>query len=180
MPAVKSEVERPLMTPSQLSQTAEFRQLSPKMATWVLSYVQNYLDTGTFDPLVATNAAYKCSTEGNARTFGFQLLANAKINRTLNRFFGYTPEQAFREQVEKAIYKRKISVAQVQALKLFADVNGFGSDSLPKSNGYVPIAERESGPEPRFKAGDIVLVDGVKHHVTKVDANGRATEGEPL
>jgi len=161
--AIRREVNQQLNA-YELSQTVEFGHLSPKMATWVLTYVQNYLDTGTFDPLAATRASYECATEESARTFGYQLMANPKVLITLNRFFGNSPEQSFLEQVEKAIYSRKLSVAQVDALKLYSNLQGWSSGikwsglSKPKDAAEEPSVQA-------FPIGAIIVQDGKKYQV---------------
>lgn len=46
--AIQSEAR---MNVYELSLTPEFNRLSPKMAMWLMAYVQNFIDTGAFDPL---------------------------------------------------------------------------------------------------------------------------------
>lgn len=74
------------MTPYELAQTDEFDCLTPKQAVWLLAYVQNFTDTGVFDPTVATAAAYDCKNSESERTFGYHMLANPKIKKALQRF----------------------------------------------------------------------------------------------
>ena len=175
MATINQEINQRL-TLAELQDTMEYRHLSPKMGSWLSAYVQKFLDTGTFDPLCATQAAYKCNTPETARTFGYQLLANPKIILALNRFFGTTPEQAFLKSVEKAIYNRRLTNAQVRALELDCKVHGF-DNSLPKKNGYVPISQRPR----KYKVADIATRDdGKKFRVTAVTADGRLTAGDPI
>ncbi len=174
-PAIRPEVKQH-MTAHELSQTIEFGHLSPKMATWVLSYVQNFLDKGTFDPLTSTKAAYQCATEESARTFGYQLMAHPKILLTLNRFFGDSPEQAFLKQVEKAIYRRRLTIAQIRALELLCRVNGWANGmphskdiklSLPESDENEIDADESSVEHAAqlFPIGAVIVQDGRKYQV---------------
>jgi hypothetical protein len=183
----------PRMSLAELSQTVEFGHLSPKMAVWVRTYVQSFLDTGTFDPLVATQAAYECTTEASARTFGYQLLAHPKIILVLNRFFGTSQERASIRQVERAISNRRLSVAQIQALRLYSDLQGWSSGikcsgpSKPKAESGEPhVIDRgpTEGP-PKFYVGQRVTQrddEGVLHtgQVLAIDAEGKPTQIEEI
>ena len=143
----QSQVET-RMSLYDLTQTAEFGHLSPKMAVWIMNYVQHFIDTGTFDPLAATMAAYSVKNEENGRILGYQLLGNLKIITVLNRFFGRTPEQSFLKQVERAIHKRKLTVAQVTALRFYAELNGWSSGINWPDSSKTKIADALGGSEP--------------------------------
>ena len=172
--AVQPEVNQ-RMNAQELSQTVEFAHLSPKMAAWVLAYVQSFLDTGTFDPLSATKASYHCSNDESARTFGYQLMANAKILLTLNRFFGESPEQSFLKQVEKAIYSRRLTIAQVRALELLCRANGW-ANGIPRSKN-IKLSEPEVAEDAEadessvalaaqlFPIGAVIVQDGKRYEV---------------
>lgn len=123
---VKTQLDTaPRMTVLELSRTSAFSHLSPKQATWIMFYCQGYLDTGSFDPVAATKAAYNCANNESARTFAYQLMSHPKILICLNRFFGETPEQSFLDQVEQACFNKKLTVAQVEALKLYSNLKGW-------------------------------------------------------
>src|SRR5580692_4129934 len=107
-----------------LALTPEFSHLSSKMGAFVLAYVQALIDTGAADPLAAVKASYDCGSDESARTLGYELLANPKVILTLNRFFGVSPDEAFLKMVERAIYNPNISVAQIEALKLYSAIHG--------------------------------------------------------
>lgn len=190
-PATQSEAQR--MSLDELTHTVEFAHLSPKMATFVRTYVQTFLDTGTFDPLLATKTGYDCKSDLSARTFGYQLLSNAKIILCLNRFFGSSPEEAFLRQVEKAIYSRKLTIAQVRALELQCKLNGW-ENGIPRSRDlHMTGPETDDEPQPKaetssaqkFHVGQLVTQRdgaGVLHtgKVVAIDAAGLPTRFEEL
>jgi hypothetical protein len=174
----------------ELAATIEFAHLSPKMANWVRAYVKNYIDSGKLDPTTATKAAYDCRSDETARTFGYQLIGNPKIILALNRFFGNSPEQAFLKEVERAIYNRKLTVAQVRALELLCRVNGW-ANGLPRSTdirvGAQNEPEENTAPavppqtsRPRFRVGDLCTQNGQTFRVTSVDANGQPLTAEEV
>jgi hypothetical protein len=122
--AVQPETEQ-RMSFYDLVCTPEFKQLSPKMGQFVLTYLQSVLD-GEADALAAVKAAsYNCKSDENGRILGFQLLASPKIILVMNRFFGVSPTEAFLKQVRKAISNKKLTIAQVRALELYSNINGF-------------------------------------------------------
>jgi hypothetical protein len=125
MPVKTQSEARRQISVYELSETPAFKCLSPKQAIWILTYCQHYLDTGELDPLGATKAAYECAKEEYARTFAYQLLSHPKIVVCLNRFFGETPERSFLDQVERACLNKKLTVAQVDALKLYGELRGW-------------------------------------------------------
>jgi hypothetical protein len=151
----------------QLSETVEFRQLTPKQQLWLATYTQCFIDTGVFDPVAASVTAYDCGSAEVARITGYKVLANSKIILALNRFFGDSPEEAFLKLVERALYSRKISPSRIAALKLYSDLKGWSAGALAN-----PAQEAET-PESRYHVGDIVLVDGKKCRVNEVNKAGR-------
>jgi hypothetical protein len=192
---IQAKIE-PRMNAMDLAQTVEFRHLSPKMAKWILTYVQRFLEAGVLDPIAATKASYVCKTDESTRTLGCQLLANPKIILVLNRFFGTTPEQAFLKQVQNAIYNRKLTIAQIRALELQCQVlglaNGFPRsrdinlselDSQPKHRRGRPRKDASTeaeAPTTRFKVGDLCTQAGKKYRVTSIDAKGHPLTAEEV
>jgi hypothetical protein len=140
MPKTIENVIEQRLTLDELRDTMEFQHLSPKMQMWVSSYVQNFLNNGTFDPVFATRTAYAGKNAENIRRIGYQMLSTPKVLFALNRFFGYSPEQAFRKAVEKAIYNRRLTNAQIRALELQCRMSGYGCANPPNRNGYKPKA----------------------------------------
>jgi hypothetical protein len=85
-----------------LKRTQEFRSLSAKSKLWLLSYIQTFITFGQFDSLFATQSAYQCVGE-NARTFGYQIQGNRKIQAALKVFLnsGKTKRQIQLEEIDK-------------------------------------------------------------------------------
>lgn len=163
------------LTLDELSQTVEFRQLTPKQALWVSTYVMNFLEHGTLDASFAVKTAYDTKSDDVTRITGCKLLANPKIILALNRFWGDSPEAAFLKLVEKALYSRKISVSRVRALELYSRLKGWTAGALAD-----PVQAAET-PEPaRFNVGDIVLIENRKCRVREVNADGRPTDVEEV
>jgi hypothetical protein len=176
-PATQYEAQR--MSLDELTHTVEFAHLSPKMGTFVRIYLQNFLDTGTFDPLSATKTGYDCKSDSSARTFGYQLLSNPKIILCLNRFFGSSPEEAFLRQVEKAIYSRKLTIAQVRALELQCKLNGW-ENGIPRSRDlHVTGSETDDESQPRAEASPAQKFF-VGQLVTQRDGDGVVHTGRVL
>ncbi len=122
---------KPCMTPEEFVLTFEYRHLTPKMQEWISTYLQGFLDTGKFDVLAATKAAYVCKNDESTRVLGYQITGNPKIILALNRFFGVTQKDLFLKQLERAIYDKKITLAQIRALELAAHANGW-TTGLPR------------------------------------------------
>jgi hypothetical protein len=185
--AIQTKTERaPRMDVYKLSQTQEFSHLSPKMARFVMAYVKTLTDTDTVDPLAAVKYAYNTKNDESARTLGYELLANPKVILVLNLFFGVTPSEAFLKQVERAIYNPNLSVAQIDALKLYCDAHGIQRSGLGiaankahAANHGHEVAEPATGTAQHFKVGDICVQDGQRFRITSVDPNGAALTAEP-
>jgi hypothetical protein len=165
--ALQTETERaPRMSGFELSRTQEFSHLSAKMGRFVLAYVQGLIDTDTADPVAAVKFAYNTKNDESARTFGFQLLSNIKVILTLNRFFGVTPNEAFLKQVERAIYNPNISVAQVDALRLYSAIHGIektavgvaANKAAAKNHGHKAEPEVSAATTSRRVPADAVSV----------------------
>jgi len=152
------------LTPNQLSETVEFRQLTPKQQLWLATYTQRFIDTGVFDPVAASVTAYDCGSAEVARVTGYKTLANAKVTLALNRFFGDSPETSFLKLVERALYSHKISPSRIAALKLYSDLKGWTAGALAS-----PVQEAET-PEPVVPVGcRPILKDGVTVAYLKPD-----------
>jgi hypothetical protein len=197
--AVQTEIDRaPRMSAYALAQTQEFSHLSPKMARFVLAYVQTLIDTDTADPLAAVKAAYSCGSEESARTLGYELLANPKVILVLNIFFGVTPSEAFLKQVERAIYNPNLRVAQIDALKLYCDAHGIArsgvgvvaSKAQAKNHGHASTKDasepatvndtNDSTAPTRFAVGDFCYQNGKKFRITSVDTTGHPLTADPV
>lgn len=185
------------MTLDALRETAEFQHLTPKMAGFVLSYLQGLVQTGISDPTAATLASYNCKSPETARVLGCQLLVNFKIVTVMNRFFGTSPERAFLQAVERAVYKRKLKISQIRALELQCRANGWACGVF-KYNGVAEIepsvepptkvpegAKDSASPATKFYVGQRVTQrddQGVLHTgiVREIDADGTPTSIEEV
>jgi hypothetical protein len=122
------------LTLAQVKDTQEYSLLTGKQQLFVETYVQSGIDTGTYDPITSTLTAYRCKSRENARVMSYALMSNLRIIATLNRHFNREPIEDFVIQIDRAIQNKKLSIAQMQALKLKADVLGYGC-RLPGADG---------------------------------------------
>jgi len=123
------------LTLAQIKDTQEYSVLTGKQQLFVETYVQSGLDTGVYDPIMATLTAYKCKSREVARIMSYSLIANIRIVAILNRHFNKEPLAEFVEQIDRAIRNKKLTVAQMQALKLKGDVLGY-TTRLPSTNNF--------------------------------------------
>jgi hypothetical protein len=148
-----------VMSKESFHVSKEFSALTDKQRVWVDSFVD------TQDAGQATCIAYGNHTDPAYRAMLCRKIETSpRVLAALDLFYGRSPKEKFLRDLQNDIARAK-GVAKIEARRLFAKVAGL------------------DGPEPEHpvcKIGDIVLVDGVKHRVTAVDANGRPTDGEPL
>jgi len=145
----------------QVQATQEYSILTGKQQLFVETYIRSGLDTGTYDPIQATQTAYICKSRENARVMSYSLMANIRIVAVLNRHFNKEPLEEFIEQINRAIRNKKLSVAQIQALKLKGDVlgyttrlpgtNNFGLDTIPNDVHEATVAARKAKRKPRVE-----------------------------
>jgi hypothetical protein len=115
--------------------TQEYSILTGKQQLFIETYIRSGLDTGTYDPILAAQTAYAVKNRENARVMSYSLMSNIRIVAVLNRHFAKEPLAEFVEQVDRAIRNKKLSVAQLQALKLKGDVLGY-TTRLPRLNNW--------------------------------------------
>ena len=120
------ETERKRLTLDELRETEEFRILTQKQKLFVAHYCGG-LTSGDYDEIAATLAAYHCKTREVARVMSYSLMNNIKIVAALNRHFNEEPLAAFVKQLDRAIRNKKLTPSQFNALKLKADLMGFGA-----------------------------------------------------
>jgi hypothetical protein len=190
---IQSEAEQTeqRMSLYDLARTREFDSLSLKMQKFVLIYLRSLTPTGAADPLAAVKASYNCKSDQTARVLGFQLLGNPKIVLTLNRFFGVSPDAAFLAQVQKAIFNRKLTTAQINALELYSRIHGVektavglaASRASAKNHGHASTKdepETATVTAPQFKVGDFCMQGETKFRITSVDSNGKPLAAEEV
>ena len=129
-----SDITRRL-TLEQIKDTQEYSILTGKQQLWCETYIRSGIDTGTYDPILATQTAYICKSRENARVMSYSLMANIRIVAVLNRHFNREPIEEFLIQVDRAIQNKKLSVAQLNALKLKGDILGY-TTRLPGTNNF--------------------------------------------
>ena len=125
------------LTMEQVKETQEYSILTGKQQLFVETYINSGVETGTYDPIAATLMAYVCKSRENARVMSYSLMQNIRIIAVLNRHFNKEPLEAFLDQINAAIRNKKLSVAQMQALKLKGDVLGY-TTRLPGTNN-IPL-----------------------------------------
>lgn len=118
----------------ELEQTPEYQQLTPKQRLFVATYCEGGIRTGIYEPIHATQIAYKCKNAECARVMSYALMGNIRIIAALNRHFNATPIEQFIVEVDRAIRNKHLTVAQLNALRLKADLLGF-SARLPGVQG---------------------------------------------
>jgi hypothetical protein len=111
----------------ELRTTPEYIRLTPKMKMFVDSYCGAGAIDGNFDPVAAVNQAYRCKSYEVARIMSYSILANIKIVAVLNRYFGTEPVDSFLENLDRAVRNKKLTLAQLGALRLQCDVLGLGT-----------------------------------------------------
>lgn len=149
---MKSIEPRKRMSVEELRLTPEFQRLTQKQQLFVATYCGAGLLDGTYDPIIATRTAYQCKSMEVARVMSYPLMQNIRIVAVLNRHFNSEPIEDFLVQVDRAIQNKKLTVAQLQALKMKGDILGFttrlpGTNNFPQ--GTIPPAVLEASREER-------------------------------
>jgi hypothetical protein len=112
------------LTLEELEATEEYLRLTPKQRMFVATYCTGGRDTGNYDPVSATLTAYKCKSPEVARIMSYSVMANIRIVAALNRYFAKEPIEEFLLLLDRAINNKKLTMAQLGALKLRCDVLG--------------------------------------------------------
>lgn len=124
----------------QLKETPEYKKLTPKQQLFVATYVAGGLADGNYDAVLATRTAYPCRSEEVARIMSYAIMANIRIVAILNRHFGAEPIEEFLVLLDRAINNKKITIAQVNALKLKCDILGYANrlPGMKYAMGVIP------------------------------------------
>lgn len=125
--------DRKRLSIDEIEATQEYQQLTPKQRLFVSTYCDGGIRNGVYDPISATLLAYKCKNPESARVMSYALMGNIRIVAALNRHFNAEPIEQFLVEIDRAIRNKSLSIAQLQALKLKADLLGF-SARLPGVN----------------------------------------------
>ncbi len=118
----------------EIQKTVEYARLTPKKRLWVSTYIQSGMEHGDYDPILATRTAFECRSDENARIMSYSILENIHIIEVLNMHFRVDPLDAFIKIIDRAIRNKKISHAQVQALRLKCELLGI-ANRLPVADG---------------------------------------------
>jgi hypothetical protein len=156
-----------------------FRRLTPQQQTWTTAFCA----TGG-NALEATRLSYNCASPKNNACLTYEIRRNKNILAFLELYKVMTQGAPSREEQIAGVLetiREAPAYEQVKARRLLAQLTGVVRADDDEAEPVKDSQSESDEPSPvRFKVGDIVLVDGVKHRVTAVDANGRATDGEPL
>lgn len=108
----------------ELQQTSEFLRLTPKQKLFVQTFVASGLLDGDYDAIAAIQTAYQCKNFESARTMSYRMLQTPSIIEVLNLHFRRSPTEQFLVDVDRAVRNRHVSIAQIQAMRLKAEVQG--------------------------------------------------------
>lgn len=127
------------LTVDQLRVTPEFQKLTQKQRLFVATYVASGLLDGNYDAVVATRTAYQCKNLETARIMSYSLLGNIRIIEVLNMHFNRNATEEFMILLNRAVNNKHVSMAQIEALRLKANILGIGTSIRTKrSIGEVP------------------------------------------
>lgn len=114
--------ERQRLSIEELQLLPEYQVLTPKQQLFCATYCQGGLDTGAYDHVNAVQTAYGCASRDIARVMSYAMMSNIRIIAVLNRHFQKTPTEEFVMLLDRAINNKKVSTAQVQALRMKCDL----------------------------------------------------------
>jgi hypothetical protein len=130
--------ERKRMSLADLRLTPEFLKLTPKQQLFCATYCEGGLVDGVYDPVAAVRTAYNTKSAEVARIMSYSMLSNIRIVAVLNRHFNTTPTEEMLVQIDRAIQNKKLTVAQLQALKLKCDLLGLSTGLIGTNRPAVP------------------------------------------
>ena len=114
-----SDVELTTRLPlEEVQKTPEYARLTPKQRLWISTYIESGMALGEYDGILATRTAFACRNQENARIMSYSLLENIHIIEVLNIHFRLDPIAAFGKIIDRAIANKKISMSQIQALRI--------------------------------------------------------------
>lgn len=144
---------------TEFHSSKEYLALTEKQKVWVDRFIE------TQDAALATKLAYGDHTDETYRAMLTRKIETSnRVCDALDVFYQRDEKDKFIRNLELNI-KNSTGIAKIEGQKLLARILG-----LLSSDAEQVVA----------KVGDVVLVDGVKHRVTAIDANGKPTDGEPL
>jgi hypothetical protein len=138
----------------QLKQEPCFTNLTPKQRLMIETFIAS-----NGDRVLAVKTAYNAKTLDIARVMAYELFENPKIIACLAIYFQDDPLDVFKRDVQRAWRNKRLSIAQVQAMKLYCDVNGWGSGSLPNLHGPGSAEPARSAKQSRAKNSKVTPAD---------------------
>ena len=151
-----------VMSKETFHASKEYLAVTDKQKVWLDVFIDSQ------DAALATSTAYGAQTDSAYRAMLTRKVESSpRVLAALDLFYGRTPREKFLRDLQNDIAHSK-GIAKIEARRLYAKVTGIDGSPTEEIEHLV------------CKIGDIVLVDGVKHRVTAVDASGKPTDGEPL
>jgi hypothetical protein len=118
------------LTFEQLRAEPVFRDLTPRQQKMIETFIAS-----NGDRLQAVQSAYNAKSAEVARVMAYEFFASHKVVACLTAYFQDDPLEVFKRDLRRAMTSKKLTVAQVQAMKIYCDVHGWGSKSLPDLHG---------------------------------------------
>lgn len=131
-----------------MKEKPEFRRLTQQQQNFLENYILGGERDGHFDQVAATLSAYTCANRKSARVLSYNILSSLKVLEVLNIYFSIGPVENFLKILDRAVHNRRLTTAQVEALKLKAEVLGLhGTPTNPNRRRY-PGKDRAVGDIP--------------------------------
>lgn len=120
----------------EIEKTQEYQRLTQKQRLFVSTYVAGGLLDGAYDPVASVRTAYQTKSPEVARIMSYSLMQNIRVVAVLNRHFGAEPIEELLVMLDRAINNKKLTIAQIQALRLKCEIMGF-TTGIP---GHTPLS----------------------------------------
>jgi hypothetical protein len=176
-------VNKTRLTVEQIALSSEYQRLTKRMQKWVMVYLQHFIDTGEWDPLAATQAAYTSANINVARVTSWRVKRHTLIKEVLDLFINSkkSPQDLALEEMQRhldAAEPGSVAAQRLLATKhaLLRRMDAEAEDAPPPP---APEPVTQSAPH-RFKVGETCIVNGKPYRITKVDDEGKALAGEPV
>jgi hypothetical protein len=117
------------LTLDQLHATQCFLALTPKQKKLIEAFIET-----NGDRTASVLAAYDVKNTRNAQVLAYQIFASPNVIACIAAYYQDDPLESFKAEVCKAYRSKRITVAQIRAMVLHADLNGWGSATLPKES----------------------------------------------
>jgi len=98
----------------------EWGQLSERQQKFLTEYIGN-----GYDQTKATLAAYNCTNDTSARVLSYKVLYSVPVAMLVAIHFGDEPQEAFCKVLYRRLCRGRISPAEADMFKLYAEVRGY-------------------------------------------------------